>query len=295
VLGRAQPAGSVARRDFRQPRRLGPARLQELEQALKNALPALERKLAESAGLPVSLRIAGLGEADADAFLAEAPDAPCVLRFRCQRAPAPAAPAWLAWDPAAAVQALEAILGSRKTSAASPAATRRLSPTEARLASQLLIELVRGLAPVLGLTASDFTLVQLATELGSWREAGAEAEPHRVELRLDLELGGHPSRVRLCVPGVERGDPAPPPPLEELPAHLERVEVELCAYLPGCDITLDQLLALEEGDVIPLEARLGDSTLLEVEGLTLAHARLGSHRGRLALRIEHLSLPPLPA
>jgi flagellar motor switch protein FliM len=63
----------------------------------------------------------------------------------------------------------------------------------------------------------------------------------------------------------------------------------------GYEISLDQLLALEEGDVIPLDARLGDPTTLSVEGLTLAHARLGSHRGRLAVRIERLHVEPEPA
>ncbi len=288
VLGRKKPARGVAARDFKQPRRLGPVRLAELHLALKNLLPVLERKLSDSAGLPAGLELAALGEADAEALLANQIEPLCVQRFRCQRPSAPAAPAWLVWDSAAAAEVVEAILGARSATASA----RSLSPTEVRIANQFLSELVRAVTGVLGLAVSDFTLVQVTSELGSWREAGADAQSHRFEVRLELDLGGHASTLRLYLPGIE-GDKEPvAAPLGELPAHLERVEVELSACLLGCEISLDQLLALEEGDVIPLEARLGDPTSLCVEGLTLAQARLGSHRGRLAVRIERLSVQP---
>ena len=284
VLVGAQPARGVSARDFRQPRRLGPARLQELSLPLRNLLPALERKLAESSGLAAVVALAGLGETDAETLLRPS-EPPCVLRFRCQKAPA-----WLVWKPAAAVEALEALLGARGATAAGNA--RSLSPTEARIATQLLSEVARAVAGALGLQSADFALVQAASELGSWREAGPEAQSHRFEVRLALDLGGHASTLALYLPGVVAGKESAAPALEELPAHLEEVEIELSACLPGCEISLDQLLALEEGDVIPLEARLGDPTTLGVEGLTLARARLGSHRGRLAVRIERLCVQP---
>lgn len=286
VLGRKKPARGVAARDFKQPRRFGTARLAELQLGLKNLLPTLERKVSESAGLAAGLELAGLGEADADALFA-ANEPLCVQRFRCQKAPA-----WLVWTPAAAVEAVEAILGARSAPAGAAGAARALSPTEVRIANQLLAEIVRAVTGLLGIAVTDFVMVQVASELGSWREAGADAQAHRFEVRLDLDLGGHTSTLRIYLPGVEGEKDLAEPALEELPAHLEQVEVELSACLSGCEISLDQLLALEEGDVIPLEARLGDPTTLCVEGLTLARARLGSHRGRLAVRIERLSVQP---
>lgn len=284
VLGRRKPANGVAPRDFRQPRRLGPARLAELQLALGNLLPALEKKLTEQAGLPAALALAALGEADADALFAAAAEPLCVQRFRCNKAPA-----WLVWDSAAAAQAVEAILGTRGAAATQ----RRLSPTEVRIANQFLSELARAVTGVLGLASADFALVQVTSELGSWREAGAEAQAHRFEVQLALELGGHASTVRLYLPGIEGDKESVASVPAALPAHLERVEVELSASLAGCEISLDQLLALEEGDVIPLEARLGDSATLSLEGLALAQARLGSHRGRLAVRVERLDVHPL--
>ena len=35
--------------------------------------------------------------------------------------------------------------------------------------------------------------------------------------------------------------------------------------MPGCEVPLDQLLSLEEGDVIPLDARVGEPALVAVE------------------------------
>jgi flagellar motor switch protein FliM len=288
VLGRKKPAQGVSPRDFRQPRRMGQARLRALRVALENLLPLLEKKLAETSGLAPGLgfehALARLGEAEAETIVASAGETPCVLRFRSQKAPG-----WLVWDPAAAAGVLEALFGAR---GGIPAA-RRLSPSETRVASQILTEIVRALGAAAGIATSDFALVQVAAELGTWREAGPEAESYRFEVELELRLGEQTSPLRIYLPGVDCGAPEAAPALPEaLPGHLEGVEVELSAQLRGCELTLDQLLALEAGDVIPLEARLGDSTELCVEGLSLARARLGSHRGRLAVRIERLSVEP---
>ncbi|MEQ1892300.1 MAG: FliM/FliN family flagellar motor switch protein [Planctomycetota bacterium] len=287
VLGRTKPAGAVSSRDFKQPRRLGAERLSELRRLVKNLLPALEKRMHESSGLTLGLAIEALGERDADALFTGAVEPLCVLRFRCQKEPA-----WLAWDSTEAVSTVETIFGAR----ASSGSARVLSPAEVKVASLFLAELVKGVAPALGIAPADFTLVQVASELGSWREAGEGAQSHRLELALALTRGETKSIVRMFLPGVSAGavnaiDKLP----ARLPGHLERVEVELSARLSGCEISLDQLLALEEGDVIPLDARLGDPTTLSVEGLTLAHARLGSHRGRLAVRIERLHVEPEPA
>ena len=287
VLGRAKPAGAVAARDFKQPRRMGAERLSELTRLVKNLLPALEKRLAETSGLRVALSIDGLAERDADGLLAAFAEPLCVLRFRCGKEPG-----WLAWDSAAAVSAVETLFGARSGSTSA----RRLSPAEIKVATVFLSELLKGVAPALGVSPADFTLVQVASELGTWREAGEGAEAHRLELALGLTRGEEKSVVRLYLPGVSTGAAASAASLPAaLPGHLERVEVELSARLTGCEISLDQLLALEEGDVIPLDARLGDPTTLSVEGLTLAHARLGSHRGRLAVRIERLHVEPEPA
>jgi flagellar motor switch protein FliM len=284
VLGRKKPAQGVAARDFKQPRRLSERRLAALRLALDNALPALEKKVAEKSGLRVALKLGTLEETDAEALLARFAEPLCALRFRCQEALA-----WCLWEPAAAAGGVEALRGAK--GGAIPA--RKLSPTETRIALGFTSEIVRSIASVLGLTTSDHALVQVQTELGSWRDAGPGAESYRLVVPLELRLGDQASTLRLVLPGIASDEPdARASVPEALPAHLEQVEVELSARMPGCELSLDQLLALEAGDVIPLDARLGDPTTLSIEGLTLAQGRLGRHRGRLALRIERLSVGP---
>jgi flagellar motor switch protein FliM len=287
VLGRKKPAQGVRARDFRQPRRMSQARLGELRVALENGLPALERRLHDLYGPGFALALQGFGEFDAEALFAGASAAPCVLRFK-----GGTAPAWLVWDPAAAALVLETLFGAKGAKPAS----RVLSISEARVATQLLAEIVRPVCAACGVAAADFAFVQTTAELGTWREAGPQGESYRLEVRLELRLGEQKSVLALYLSGVDCGAPSEVLALPEtLPAHLEHVEVELSARLRGCELSLDQLLGLETGDVVPLEARLGDPTTLCVEGLTLGEARLGSHRGRLAVRIEHLNVQPQQA
>ncbi len=74
----------------------------------------------------------------------------------------------------------------------------------------------------------------------------------------------------------------------ELPKHLDNVEVELGIRLAECEISLNQLLALEEGDVIPTSVRNGDPATVLVEGKELATGRLGTHQGHFAILVEQM-------
>jgi len=280
----AHSTGSrVAARDFQRPRRLSRERLRELALPLENLLPALEKRLSDSPGLALGLSLGELSESDAGTLFAGAAEPLCVLRFRVGKDPA-----WAVWEPLAAVGAVETLFGAR----GSIGTARKLSPSEAKVAQQLLGEITRAVCGALKLAPAELVLVQSASELGTWREGGETAQPHRLEVRLQLACGATTSTLCLYLPGIGAGEAVLAPLPAKLPAHLERVEVELSARLAGCEISLDQLLALEEGDVIPLEARVGDPTTLAVEGLTLAEARLGCHRGRLAVRVERLRVEP---
>jgi flagellar motor switch protein FliM len=282
VLGRLQPA-RVAARDFVRPQRLGSEQLAELALRLENLLPQLEKRLRATTGVELSVTPGGLEEHDAGALFTGASEPLCVLRFRAGKDPS-----WLRWDAAAAVGLVEAILGARGVGAG---AARALTATESKIAAQFLGEVLRAVAGVLGIAVAEPALVQAASELGTWREGGEDAQAHRLLVRIALAHGEQRSDLCLYFPGVRAPEAAAGAGLPaKLPTHLEEVEVELSARLPGCEISLDQLLALEEGDVIPLDARTGDPTRLCVDGLALAEGRLGSHRGRLAVRIERLKV-----
>ena len=68
------------------------------------------------------------------------------------------------------------------------------------------------------------------------------------------------------------------------------------AILGGTDVPLDELLAVEVGDVIPLDARIGDLVTLEIEETICARGRFGARGGLLGVLVEEVgaALPPAP-
>jgi flagellar motor switch protein FliM len=273
----------VAERDFRRPRRLSSSVREELARVFKEIIPSLEDQLAEVLGSACPVELVGVGEASAEDLVAES-DAPLVaLRFD-----AGGQPAWIIWENLAAVTAVEKILGSK-----AEAAERRLSHVECRVVRDLLSRIAVASAESIGFATRNFAVAQSLETLGSWREGGKDANVHRLEIELGLQGPGEASTLRIYVScpdlaAIEAEKAA----AVELPEHLDKVEVSVAAQLAGCEVSLDQLLALEEGDVIPIDARIDDLAVVTVEGLPFARARLGQHRGHFAIRIEQLEEEP---
>lgn len=279
------PPPSVEPCDFRRPRRLSPAQRDELRAALVARVPAVEGELAEALGTRPTLELVGLSEAHADTLFDGVPEPLLALRFRTN-----GQPGWLLWESLAALQCVERILGG---SVATKAA-RRLSPVEAGVLQGLLEALARPLLKGLSLTLSEPDVVQDRISLGSWRDGGKAADPHRLGIELGLEGLGSPTSVHLFLAGFQEGltrpaaAPARPEVLAAVPPSLQHVEVELRVLLAGALIPLAQLLSLEQGDVIPLAAAAGDPVRALVNGRPIAKGSWGKHAGRLAMRIDEL-------
>jgi flagellar motor switch protein FliM len=276
-------SGNVTDRDFRRPRRLSDSVREDLARVYREIVPALEDRLAEILGSACPLELINVGEASAEELVAESDEPLVALRFD-----AGDEPAWVVWENLAAVTAVEKILGSK-----AKATERRLSHVECRVIRDLLSRIAVACAESIGFTARNFAVAQSVETLGSWREGGEEADVHRLEIELGFQGPGEASTLRIYVPGPKLSEiEARQADTLELPQHLGKVEVSVSAQLAGCQVSLDQLLALEEGDVIPIDARIDDLTVLTVEGYPFARARLGQHRGRLAIRIEQLEEEP---
>ena len=131
-------------------------------------------------------------------------------------------------------------------------------------------------------------VAQSREAIGSWQDAGDEADPHRLHVTLEIEGPGGSSRIDAYLPmGLAEKAAAADVP-QELPAHLDAIDVEVSVRIEGCAVQLDQLLELEEGDVIPLNGRIGDPAIFCVEGEPFAKGIFGTRQGRLAIRIEQL-------
>lgn len=283
ILGMLRKPGSVrsevTERDFARPRRLARERLEDLRHALAETLPPIERTL-RSLLDPLGIELVSVSETDVDkSFPAEeGPLAALTFRVAGQ-------PGWILWEIEAAIGAIETVLGSKSPGEVT---TRPLSAIEASVLEQLLIPFAQHLGAVSGQSVTDFAVSTTRSQLGSWRDAGPEADPHRIEIELGLSHGEQSSTLRAWMPALSRPNAVEEvEPRAEVPAQLNGVPVEVRARLEGCEVALAELLSIEIGDVIPLDATCHDPVLLSIEDEPFAYGRLGSHRGHLAVRIEH--------
>ena len=285
--GAASAAREVEPCDFRRPRRLGPAQLADLRARVEAALPRCEQELGALLGSRASLELASSSEIHADAIVASAPEPFTALRFS-----AGGQPCWLLWESEPAIACIERVLGA----AAERRTARALSPVEARVLEGLLAALLPPLLQGLGLAPGEARLVQERGAAGGWRDAPKDPDPHRLALELALDIGGGPSSLHVFLPAppaaARRAEPAPTGTPAALPAHLRHVEAELRVAIAAVEIPLSQLLELEEGDVIPVDARVGDPVRASIDGRTVAAGTWGLRDGRQVVRIEQLGPCP---
>ncbi len=276
----AGPRSAVAERDFSRPVRLSAADLEALERRVSAVLGDVEAAFADALGTKCPLELGGLREASAADLFGEDESAFAALRFV-----AAGQPAWVVWEPVAAVRAVEKVLGSSMEVRDG----RRLSSIECGVLQSLLGSVADAVLRALDVEADGVTVAQTREALGGWLDAGDQADPHRLHVELTVEGPGGASRVDAYVPtGLARAAAAQDLP-GELPEHLEEVEVEVSVRLEGCAVLLAQLLSLEEGDVIPLDGRVGDPASFCVQGKPYAAGTLGTHLGNLAIRIDRLN------
>jgi flagellar motor switch protein FliM len=282
LMGReGRPSPEVHERDFKRPRRLSVARLAALERALAECLSDVDATLERATGVRYRPTLSELSETSADGLWDE-PERPlALLRFR-----AGSQVAWIVWENRAAVGAIESLLGSRNTRASA----RPLSRIEGRVLVEILSGVAERVCRALALRADGFVVA--AEEdgpegIGSWRNA-PDPDAHRLRIELTLQAPDGPSKLALLVPAPAEPRARTQAARATLPNHLAPVEVELRARITGAEVSLAQLLALEPGDVIPLDGRLGDPARITVEGVSFALGTLGRRGGRTAIRLEAL-------
>ncbi len=277
----ARPQREVVERDFSQPRRLSAGQSVKIRGLLGSVLPDLEQQIKSVLGSGSALGLGRVAESATD-DVTHGIEAPlCVLRFMVR-----GAPGWLVWDSAAAVAAAEKILGSTP----GEAEPRVLTQVEGQVLGSFLVGLLEVLLAKFGLQATDPRLVQDKETVGSWKDGGDQADSHRITVELPLETPAGGSTIEFVLPGFPgclpstRADEAQEP--DRIGGEMAGVEIELRAVLGQGEVALAQLLALEPGDVVPLNQRVGDSLVVLAEDKFIANAELGVHHGRVAVRLR---------
>ncbi|MEM9382252.1 MAG: FliM/FliN family flagellar motor C-terminal domain-containing protein [Planctomycetota bacterium] len=307
----------VAPRDFTEPKTLSAERIARICKTLSARLHSIANVLAGPLRGHPTLTLGEVGEVNAHGLFDGFARPFLVHGFQCA-----GQQGWVLWDPAAARVASDTILSGPKEdeptalddevdeeegdeadadeAPVEPAEPEigdpMLTRTERRVVSALLDEILRAIADQFGLQVEKGLIWQEPEELTTLEDLGPDADTRRLFIHLGFDDDrGTASDIRIYLPGIaaaEEGEDEEE--RDAAPSHLAPVDMLVSAILGGTDVPLDELLAVEIGDVIPLDARLGDLVTLEVEETICARGRFGARGCLLSVLVEEIgaALPP---
>ncbi|MBK7642524.1 MAG: FliM/FliN family flagellar motor switch protein [Planctomycetes bacterium] len=280
-------ATAIEPRDFRQPRRLSPEQLVRHKRTAQRVQKELGRLAEATFRVPTPAEIVGVSEASMPEVVRELEEPFAALLFDCG-----GQSCWTIWDISIALGAVERMLGSTKVEEQKP---RALSAVERSLVQSLLVKITTLLGSAFGLEPKNPRYVQDFVSLYAVQDAQDQGDPQRlcVQVGLQGEYGSGTIRVYLGGPrllepanGAAQGKDKHRP---TLPAHISDLEVQLTAELASVELPLKDVLAIEPGDVIPLDVEVDSPLALYVEDEACGSARWGERSGRIALRITEFT------
>ncbi len=279
------PKEAVEIRDFHQPRRLSTEQQRSISTAVTQVIPAVEAGLKVWLRTEVTITLRGLGEASAAGLFDEAED-PLAI----QTCEVSGTQGWIVWDNDAVLRAVITSLG---TEIPEDLESRRLSPMEVGLASDIMGVFGRTIGEALGLELESGAFSQDMRAFLAQHDLDPGGDPQRLFLHLDMEsdIGQH--TLRLYLPGILPDVPVKrEDALHTVPSHIEGISVELWAELASVQVSLTDLMNIEVGDVIPLDVPVGSEALLRIEGDCAGSATWGQSNGVVAISIQQIESIP---
>jgi flagellar motor switch protein FliM len=287
LLERMRPAveqlTQVSARDFKSPRRLSQPQVDALVRRVEKTLPDLTTHLSTWLRSPHKVQVASIVEAHETVLIDGLVEPMHTLTFECS-----GQLGLLAWDLGAMVAAIELALGAAdiKESKARP-----LSVVEERIFTDAASRIVTLVGTALGVDAKSFRIVREKKSLSANEETG---DPQRIGVHLALQGSAGESTLRLYYPAVKppeiarRTNVAKDAKKNTLTAPLGEIDVPVRAELGTVELAVQDLLALELGDVIVLETLVGGPVTVAAEGQMRALADLGRREGKLAVRLRSI-------
>jgi len=289
-----EPAASAVRaqqvdvRDFRAPLRLRPEQRSRHARSVARALPELEQSLSIWLRAPYRVDVDSVGEASAVEVLRQLVPGQVLLAFECA-----GRNAWALWDGPIAAAATEIALGATDVK---NRRARTFSAVECGVLRSMLGRVIALVGRELEVEPKNVRVVQDEIQLELERTDAKSGDPQRLAISLALSGPIGDSVVRIYLAGVKTPDSAPPPPppgakdakdkKKAAPEHLLDVPFELGAQLGATEVALSDLLGLEVGDVIPLNASAETGLTVYIDGVACGTARFGEHKGRLAIQLQ---------
>lgn len=276
----------VQERDFSSPRRLSRSSSGEILQRLKTALPAISAGLTHTLGETTKIDVSGIRETNAESLVVKAPRPLTAVRFVIG-----GQPGWMTWTNASALIALNRILSASEEEGSA----RKLTRVENRVLKDLLASVLVPACRALGLEPSELRVVSEDHEIGDWKSGEPDhADYHRVAIDFETEGALELGTISAYLPGLQfgaattAGKDAP----AKVPGHLNSIELDVHAQLGTTKIALADLLALENGDVVPLDVSTHSPIRIIVQDQLCGEGVLGRSHGKIAVRITNVSLPP---
>lgn len=294
----------VVPRDFTEPRTLSADRIDRIQKTLSARLQSMANLLAGPLrGHPV-LTIGEVSEVNAQGLFDDLGSPFLIHGFHTAEQLG-----WTVWNPEAGRVASDLILSGPEPppveaegeEGAEAEEEKPLDPilsrTERRVIARMLDQVVGLILKEFGLELEPGEIWQEPEELTTLEDLGPDADSRRLLIHLSFEDNvGNASDIRIYIPGIP-GDDSGAEDTEHAsaPTHLAPVQMSVDAVLGGTFVPLAELLGVEVGDVIPLDARVGDAVTLEVEETTCAQGRFGAHEGLLAIQLDEVGavLPPV--
>ena len=313
--GAHQRVAVVVPRDFTEPRTLSADRIARIRKTLSARLQTIANALAGPLRGHPTLTLGEVGEVNAQGLFDGFTRPFLVHGFQCSDQQG-----WIIWDTAAARIVSDTILSGAlgdepeedsddedededgepvvrpEPEPGNPVLTR----TERRVVSSFLDDILRHIATKFGLDVQKGAIWQETEELTTLEDLGPDADSRRLFIHLGFEDdSGETSDIRIYLPGIaaaEDEDGADDGANDSAPVHLAPIDMVASVLLGGTDVPLAELLEIEVGDVIPLDARLGDRVRLEIEETVCAQGRFGARGGLLCVLVEEVgATSPPPA
>jgi flagellar motor switch protein FliM len=282
-----EPAGEqapgVEPRDFRQPRRLSPEQLVRHKRTAQRVQQELGRLATATFRVPTAAEIVGVTEASMPGIVRSLSEPFAALLFECG-----GQPCWTLWDISVALGAVERMLGTTEVREHAP---RPLSAVERSLVQTLLVRVTTLVAGTYGIELKNPRYVQDFVSLYATQDGQEQGDPQRLCVQVGLQGEFGSGTIRVYLGGARLLEPAGGAAAARdklrhtLPAHISDLEVQLTAELASVELPLADVLAIEPGDVIPLDVDVDSPLALYVEDEACGSARWGERSGRIALCI----------
>jgi len=287
------PPGDSQAFDWSRPSYFSPRQMDHLEACFNRCAEALSERLAREFSAEVSAQVTSVAQRHYGGFARDAAEGTFVFALTCQQDLPPGtlvvpAPLGLAW--------IERLLGGTEPG-------EEASPNLSALDRSLLVTASAWSVETVCQTLKqpDFPVYRL--EEGGAVDRGADADEIVVaQMKLDGQVGAGTLMVAFPVAALEAlcadAEPAQgwsPPAVEDseadkerIRAALEAIPIELSVRLGQGELTLEEIIGLEPGDVVVLDRRTDEEIELEVAGASKLAGLAGRSSGKYALQITQV-------